>query len=385
MTERTNPSLARLALAGLAVACATGILPAQQRDGRIESPKVLPDRRVEFQVRAPAASTLALQAPWAGGRIPLEQGDNGIWTVTVGPVPPAIYSYTLLLNGVRILDPHNTAVKRWAGGNASLVDVPSDPPSPYDLLDVPHGTIHAHYYSSAAGGPTRRLLVYTPPGYGGDPDRLYPVLYLLHGSGDDEMAWTDIGKANLILDNLIARGSAEAMLVVMPNGHPVPWASRRRGIGSGNTQAFREDLVEAAIPLVESLYRTQPGREHRAIAGLSMGGGQSLHCAATSLEKFAWVGAFSAAAPDPKTDLAAQALLADPSRANTSLELLWIAIGRDDFLLDRNEAFKAGLDKAGIAHTYKLTAGGHSWPVWRDYLAEFVPLLFRARRARGVL
>lgn len=377
MTDRSHPTRKGLLAAALAVAACAGSLTAQPRRARLESPTVSEDGRIRFQVVAPDAQTLRLQAPWAGSDLEFERGEAGIWSLTVGPVPPAIYSYTLLLDGVRVLDPHNTAVKRWLGGNASLVEVPAPEPVPYDLRDVPHGSLHVHYYSSKAGGANRRLLVYTPPGYHEEADRQYPVLYLLHGSGDDETAWMEVGKANLILDNLIASGAAEPMLVVMPNGHPVPWAARRRGIGSDNTQRFRDDLVQGAMPLVESLYRAKRGSAQTAVAGLSMGGGQSLYCAATGLDRFSWVGAFSAAAPTPESD-AAQGLLADPERANASLDLLWIAIGRDDFLLERNEAFEAALVKAGVDHTYRVTAGGHSWPVWRGYLAEFVPLLFRA-------
>ena len=376
MTDRIQLIFRGLAATAIVAAACAATAWAQPGRALLESPTVLPDKRIQFKVSAPDARTLQLQAPWAGERLEFQRGDSGVWSLTVGPVPPAIYSYTLLLDGVRILDPHNTTVKRWSGGNASMVEVPADTPTPYDLRDVPHGSLHAHYYASEAGGTNRRLLVYTPPDYFEEVDRHYPVLYLLHGSGDDETAWAEVGKANLILDNLIASGSAQPMLVVMPNGHPVPWARRRRGIGSDNTERFRDDLIQGAMPLVESLYRVKRGKAHTAITGLSMGGGQSLYCAATGLDRFAWVGAFSAAAPAPDSE-AAQGLLADPGRTNASLNVFWIAIGRDDFLLDRNRAFKAALDEAGIDHTYELTAGGHSWPVWRDYLAEFVPLLFR--------
>lgn len=362
----------------VAVTIAAGILFAQPpRQPRLESPIVGEDRRITFRVRAPQARAIVLNAPWAGEGKALTKNEDGVWSITVGPVPPAIYSYTFQMDGVRILDPHNTAVKHWSGGNASLVEVPSATPLAYDLRDVPHGSLHVHYYASESGGNNRRLHVYTPPGYEEDPDQHYPVLYLLHGSGDNDSTWSEIGKANLILDNLIAEGKAVPMLVVMPNGHPIPWSSGRRGLRSGNTEAFHDDLMEAAIPSVESRYRARADRSQRAIAGLSMGGGQSLHCGMRSLDRFAWVGAFSAGAPDPADDPLAKAFLADAERANAELKLLWIAIGRDDFLLQRNEAYTAALDSAGIVHTYKVTDGGHSWPVWRDYLAELAPLLFR--------
>lgn len=362
----------------VALTIAAGIVFAQPpRQTRLESPIVSDDGRVTFRVRAPQARSIVLNAPWAGEVEGLTKNEDGVWSLTVGPVPPAIYSYTFQMDGVRILDPHNTAVKHWSGGNASLVEVPSATPLAYDLRDVPHGSLHVHYYASESGGNNRRLFVYTPPGYEENADQHYPVLYLLHGSGDNDSTWSEVGKANLVLDNLIAEGKAVPMLVVMPNGHPIPWSSGRRGLRSGNTEAFHDDLLGAAIPLVESLYRARTDRSQRAIAGLSMGGGQSLHCGMRSLDRFAWVGAFSAGAPDPADDLVAKAFLADAERANAELELLWIAIGRDDFLLQRNEDYTAALDSAGIVHTYKVTDGGHSWPVWRDYLAELAPLLFR--------
>ncbi len=373
----SNLLIRRTTLILLAATLVASMLVAQPRGPTIESPVVGEDGRITFRVRAPDARSVVLNAPWAGEPRGLAKGEDGIWSVTVGPVPPAIYSYTFQLDGVRVLDPHNTAVKQWSGGNASLVEVRSAEPLPYDLQDVPHGSLHIRYYSSRTGGSNRRLVVYTPPGYEQEEDREYPVLYLLHGAGDNEMTWTEVGKANLILDNLIAAGEADPMLVVMPNGHPVPWSSRRRGLRSGNTEAFRDDLLESAIPLIESLYRVRSDRSQRAIAGLSMGGGQALHCGTGNLDRFAWVGAFSAAAPDPSEDPAAAAFLADSERANRELKLLWIGIGREDFLLERNQSFKAALDSVGIKHDYLLTEGGHSWPVWRGYLAKLVPMLFR--------
>lgn len=377
MPEPIDRRILALGLAVLVAACGAAVLAAQDRGPTIDSPAVHDDGRITFRVLAPQAQAILLNAPWAGERQPLSKGEDGIWSLTVGPVPPAIYSYTFQLDGVRVLDPHNTAVKPWSGGNASLVEVKPAEPLPYELRDVPHGALHTHYYASESGGPNRWLVVYTPPGYEREPGRAYPVLYLLHGSGDNESTWSDVGKANLILDNLIADGTAEPMLVVMPNGHPVPWSRRRRGLRSGNTEAFRQDLLEAAIPLVESLYRARPAREQRAIAGLSMGGGQALHCGAGNLDVFAWVGAFSSAAPSAEEDPAMREFLANPDRANERLDLLWIAIGRDDFLLERNTDMKASLDAAGIEHDYLLTDGGHSWPVWRDYLARLAALLFR--------
>ncbi len=355
----------------------TGTCQAQPRSRSIESPQVHADRSITFQVLAPEVDSVVLNASWAGGSKPLERGDTGIWSLTIDPVQPGIYSYTYQLNGVQVLDPHNTRVKHWSGGNASLIEVSSATPLTYSVREVSHGVLHSHYYKSDSGGSSRQLVVYTPPGYDQEMDREYPVLYLLHGSGDNETTWHQVGKANLIMDNLVADKKAVPMLVVMTNGHPVPYGRNSRGLRSMNTEKFHDDLVQAVIPLVESMYRVKNGRENRAITGLSMGGGQSLHCGINNLDKFAWIGAFSAAAADTEEDPVMREFMGNPEKANEDLNLLWIAIGKDDFLLPRNLTFQKKLQEVGIEHTYLLTEGGHSWPVWRDYLARFVPLLFQ--------
>lgn len=347
-----------------------------QQPPRIVSPEVHPDRTITFRLRGPELATAAVRHPWEKEPTPMKKGEDGVWSATVGPVEPQIYSYTYVLDGVRVVDPHNPRVKLWAGGATSLVEVRGETPAAYDLTDVPHGDLHVHYFRSSAVERQRRLFVYTPPGYRSS-DKRYPTLYLLHGSGDDETTWSEGGKANLILDNLIAWGKAEPMLVVMTNGHPVPYGQRSRGVSGRNTELFVDELTNDVLPLIESRYRVKKGRDHRAVAGLSMGGGQALAAGLGHPDLFAWTGAFSSAVFDPEENPAFAKFLADPEKANRETRLLWIAIGKDDFLLERNEKFRKLLVEHGIEHEYRLTGGGHSWPVWMGYLEELAPRLFQ--------
>jgi enterochelin esterase family protein len=218
--------------------------------------------------------------------------------------------------------------------------------------------------------------VYAPPGYQHDAAKRYPILYLLHGSGDNDSHWILLGRANVIADNLLADGHAVPMLIVMPDGHLLDRSrEREKGDRARSREAFEKDLLQCVVPLVESNYRVQPGVQHRAIAGLSMGGGQSLGVGLAHLDQFAWIGAFSAGISTDDPVLVR--LRADPGVANQQIKLLWIAIGKDDFLLARNRDFVKALDELKIRHRYQETAGSHAWGVWRGYLAEFLPLLFR--------
>lgn len=272
------------------------------------------------------------------------------------------------------------AVVLWLAGeitggqNPPLVaspEVRAEKPSLYDFQDVPHGAVHVHAYRSKGTGEMRNLHVYTPPGYDNDVAPRFPVLYLLHGSGDNDATWTVLGRAHHILDNLIARGKAKPMIAVMPNGHAVPNTPEARG---RNTETFSRDLLGDVMPLVEANYRVKNDRLSRAIVGLSMGGGQSLTVGLNHPELFAWVGAMSSAINAPEQTFAAA--LGDAKATNAKYKLLWLGIGKDDFLLKTNQQFDELLTARGIKHTFRLTEGNHSWPVWRRYLVEFAPLLF---------
>jgi enterochelin esterase-like enzyme len=372
-------SLTRGAFALLIFLCLTQQLALAQRRPQppaVVSPEVHPDGRVTFRLLGPEAHEVTLNASWVKGPKNMAKDEKGIWSLTI--VEPDIYNYTYSIDGVRTIDPHNPWVKTGVRAASSTVEVPASSPLFYDLRKVPHGEVHIHYYESKALGVTRRLHVYTPPGYDPAKNQRYPVLYLLHGAGDDDSTWTSIGRANLILDNLLADRKAEPMIVVMPFGHTPARAgsSVERQVTS---QAFENDLLGDVIPLIESKYRVRKDAASRAIAGLSMGGGQSSRIGLGHPELFQWVGAFSAAVRDVETNKPIQKFLSDPKKAN-QLKLLWIGCGKDDFLLDANKKLVALLEEKGIHHTFRLSEGDHSWPVWRRYLNEMAPLLFAKRR-----
>ena len=342
---------------------------------QIVSPELHADRRVTFRVRAPNATNVTVSGEWGGGSKAMTRGERGVWSVTLGPLEPELYGYSFSIDGFQTLDPGNSAVKPMRSPRTSILEVPGQPPLIHEFNpDVPHGTVREHWYQSKSLGKQRSLHVYTPPGYDTSRAKL-PVLYLFHGAGDNDATWTVLGRAHVILDNLLAQKKAQPMVVVMTDGHasfaqPDPNADAR----TRNARAFERDLIEDVMPFVEANYRTINERASRAIIGLSMGGGQSLGVGLNHLDKFASVGAMSAATPNAE---AVSAALADPEKTNKQLKLFWIAIGKDDFLLNRNKQFDELLTAKGIQHTYKVTEGNHSWPVWRRYLAEFAPMIFK--------
>ena len=299
---------------------------------------------------------------------------SGVWSVSVGPVAPGIYDYSFVVDGVSITDPLSTHVFNNRQGSRGYVEVPGEAGKPRqdEWREVPHGSVTMEWYKSAANGTQRRVHVYAPQGYAKDTSRKYPVVYLLHGSGDNDSHWSLLGQANVIADNLIADGKAVPMVIVMPDGHvaaPGGGGARQQG-----TKLFEKDLLESVVPMIEANYRVETDAAHRAIVGLSMGGGQSLSVGLGHPDKFAWVGAFSAAAPGADV---LNSLKAEPDKANQQLKLLWIGIGKDDFLLARNRTFDSSLKEGKIKHEYVETEGGHRWGVWRSYLGEFLPRLFR--------
>ena len=351
---------------------------AAQNDAPWTSPVVHPDGRVTFKLHAPQAEKVTVNGLDGLPATELTRGEGGLWSVTVGPLPPEIYSYAFDVDGTTVLDPRNRHLKKWLRSQ-SMFNVPGNPPLLHDLQKVPHGTLHHHTYHSSAAGLARNVLVYTPPGYSAGSLWKYPVVYLMHGFGDDETAWTEVGRAHRIADNLLARGKIEPMIIVMPNGHPVPVPAGQRfeDYAVQNLALLEKDYLEDLMPFIRERYRARSGPEDHAIVGLSMGGGQSLGIGLKHLEIFGWIGGFSSAAPRGGLDEAFPALVANTKKTNKRLKLLWVGCGRDDFLIERNQAFAEWLEKRGIEHTWRLTDGGHSWPVWRHYLAEFLPLLFQ--------
>jgi enterochelin esterase family protein len=310
----------------------------------------------------------------------MEKDGKGVWALTVGPLKPAIYDMVFDVDGVRMVDPSSPNVFGNRTGARGFLEIPGPAGSPRhdEWRDVAHGAVTAHWYAGEGG--RRRVHVYTPPGYAKEKDRTYPVLYLLHGSGDNDSHWTLLGRANVVADNLIADGKCAPMLIVMTDGH-VAIASKesedpseRRLRANG---AYERDLLERVLPLVESEYRVKADRLSRAIVGLSMGGGQSLGVGLRNPDRFSWIGGFSSATRG--WDQGVPGMKATPAQLNADLKLLWIAIGKDDFLLKDNRGFIEWAKGAGLNHAYLETEGAHAWGVWRGYLADFLPLLFTAK------
>jgi len=341
------------------------------------SPEVTADRAVTFRVRAPNAKEVSVTGEWPGGNKPLTKDDQGVWSVTLGPLEPDLYGYSFLIDGFRTADPANAAIKPMRSPTTSILEVPGNSPKVWEFQSVPHGTVRLHDYQSKSLNRLRHLRVYTPPGYDERRGTRFPVLYLFHGSGDNEATWTVLGRANLILDNLIAQGKAKPMIVVMTDGHaftPQFTGMPNTNMISRNVTDFERDLLDDVMPLVESNYRVKKEASGRAIAGLSMGGGQSLTIGLNHPELFAWVGGFSSSVRNPQNAIAKA--LADPQGVNRKLKLLWIACGKDDRLIENARELSAALNQSGIRHQFLETAGNHSWPVWRRYLIDFAPLLF---------
>jgi enterochelin esterase-like enzyme len=351
------------------------------------SPEVHPDRRVTLRFRAREATSVQLVGEITQGRgpQPMAQDAEGLWTITLGPLPPEIWSYNFRVQGVDVTDPSNPAIKPAPPGQSmsSFVEVPGDSPSFYDAKAVPHGEVRMVLYESKAMGVTRWLWVYTPPGYDKSNSR-YPVLYLLHGNGEAQNGWVMNGRANIILDNGIAEGKVAPMIVVMPQGHALQGANvgplvRLTGETSMFSPRFSTDLLEDVVPLVERTYRVRADAAHRAIAGLSMGGGQALTIGLANPNRFAYVLGYSAAVRGQfaNMDETLATLGRTPRGAADAFRLVWLGCGRQDFLFKDNKAFLDSLMKTGVKVTYHETEGAHVWSVWRNYLHETLPLLFR--------
>ncbi|MGA2271463.1 MAG: alpha/beta hydrolase-fold protein [Bryobacteraceae bacterium] len=345
------------------------------------SPEVGPDRRVTFRLLAPKASEVTLTGEFMEGSKSLQRDDKGVWSVTVGPLDPEIYNYNFSIDGVRTIDPGNPNVKTGSTPSTiqSILDVRGDGPAFCDGQAVPHGEVRIDWYGSKSLNALRRVTVYTPPGYDRNVRGRYPVLYLFHGANADETTWVRHGHANLILDNLLAAGKAKPFLVVMPFGYGVPPGTPPPASGgpSDNTALFSRDLIEDVIPLIQSYYRVYSDRDHRAIAGLSMGGGEALGIGLNRLDLFSYVAGFSAALRPAEFQKTFAGLVANPQDANQKLHLLWVGCGNQDSLFPAAKSFSEFLDARKIKHTFRESTGAHTWINWRRYLNEFAPLLFQ--------
>ncbi len=355
--------------------------PRTPQQPSVKSPEVLPDKRVVFRIYAPKASEVSLTGDWisqgrgTGGN--LEKDENGVWSMTVGPLVPDFYSYVFTVDGVRVIDPKNVLVKPGIASLDSLVEVPGDEMAYESTRDVPHGEIRTVWYSSKALDTMRSMHVYTPPGYETGTKK-YPVLYLLHGSGDDDAGWSTIGRAGFILDNLLAGNQAVPMIVVMPNGS---MPRTPGGSAASSSDQFTAELLDNVMPYVEKHYRTAANRENRALAGLSMGGGQTLRIAPGHLDTFAYIGVFSAGVRVNATEqfqTSAAHFFDDSARTNKMIKLFWIGVGEKDKLTRASAGNLAEVLKAhGITYQFHESEGGHTWINWRHYLNDYAQLLFR--------
>jgi enterochelin esterase family protein len=352
----------------------------------IVSPEILADRRVVFRINAPQAQTARLTGTDIPGNLQgaaMIKGDNGVWEVTLGPIDPGAYRYNFNVDRVSVIDPRNPSTSESNNNTWSLFYVPGS--DFMDLQNVPHGAVASVPYYSSALKKWRRMHVYTPPGYELGQGK-YPILYLLHGAGDSDDSWTSAGRAGFILDNLISAKKAKPMVIVMPAGH----TSQTGGGIAGSPAAqdeFSQDFVTDIMPYAETHYRVIADRQHRAIAGLSMGGSQTLNIAIPHLDKFAYIGVFSsgliagllgtqAQAPGASWEQLHQAEL-DNAAAKKGLKLVWFSTGADDQLIATSKSTVDLLKKHGFNAVFQESPGGHTWINWRNYLNEFAPQLFQ--------
>ena len=371
--------------------------PAETNVWGAEYPRVDGTGRVEIRIKAPDAAKARVNF-WSGPKIDMEKQADGFWTVTTPALVPGLHYYTVIVDGAEFADPGSHA---FFGGSkhASAVEVPEPGVDFYSIKDVPHGQVREVWYSSKATGSWRHAFVYLPAGYDTQAKTRYPVLYLQHGGGEDETGWIRQGRANVILDNLIAEKKAKPMIVVMAYGYArragQPAASAPGGPAAGTPQAFQRtmqdmatafqaDMTDALIPFVDSTYRTIADRDHRAMAGLSMGGFQTFQITLNRLDLFSHIGGFSGAgglggrAFDPKTDF--NGAFADPKAFAKKVHLLWLGIGtaEPERMREGIRGFHKALTDAGIEHVYYESPGtDHEWQTWRRDLKEFAPRLFQ--------
>jgi enterochelin esterase family protein len=380
------------ALLALAIVAPSTAL-AQRRstpNDTLKSIEVSDEHKVTFRIYAPRASEVSVSGDF-GQSGAMEKDDQGVWSRTVGPLTPDFYSYTFNVDGVRTVDSKNAMIKPGLNSLDSMFLVPGEEAEFEMTQDVPHGDVRALWYRSGTLSMPRRMHVYTPPGYEGSTDQ-YPVLYLLHGGGDEDSGWSTIGRAGFILDNLIAANKAVPMLVVMPNGSlprpanlppATPGATATPEIRAAREAAqgrFADELLKEVIPTIEKTFRVKAAPSERALAGLSMGGGQTLRVLTTNPDRFAYFGVWSAGLFGGNADeweSRNESFLAAADKINRTVKRLEICVGDKDSLAAGSKALAEVLEKRGIKHLVHISGGGHTWINWRHYLSEFAPKLFR--------
>ncbi len=340
--------------------------------------EVHPYQTVTFRIMAEEARIVTLVTNDAGmNNAPLQKNESGLWNITVGLLEPDIYWYNFMVDSMHIVDPMNHDLKKGRNSMTNLVEVPEKQPLYFSKQVVPHSTIHIHRYHSNITGTTRGLYVYTPSDYDTRSKNKFPVLYLLHGIGDTENGWTEIGKANRIADNLLAAGKIKPMLIVMPLMHvSFPGIVRSNSMSNQTPNIFEQDLLTDVIPFVEKTSNASTNRKDRAIAGLSMGGKQTLSVGLANLDKFSNTLPYSVAVRNVEQDSALISLTSVPDKINKEMKLFWIGCGTEDGLYAGIRSLSEFLIKKGIKHVFNRTPGAHTWLAWRLYLYETLPLLF---------
>lgn len=344
-----------------------GLVAVAQRPPAISSPDVHPDRKVTFRYYSRTAKNVSVNGEFLSAPQPMQKDSTGIWSVTVGPVEPDIYPYSFLVDSVQLADPNNSLIFANERFKRSIVDIPGSTPLVHSLQNVPHGKINYRYYHSATLDTTRQLLVYTPPGFNASGKTRYPVLYLIHGGSDTEETWTKVGRANLIADNLIAQGKAVPMIIVMPYGNvrPKPMAD------------FTKDVVNDIVPFIESNYPVLTDSKHRAVAGFSVGGGQTLNIGLTNTDKFSAVCAY---APYTATEEFRKNFVdkfPDVASIKKNLSLFTISVGTDDFLYESVKQNIATFQQKGLPVKSYIVSGGHTWMNCKKFLATTLQELFK--------
>jgi len=359
------------------------------------SPEIKPDNKITFRLYAPETKSVKVSGNWMpgwGASVQLMRNDTGLYELTIDQLPSEMYTYTFIVDGVKTIDPGNALVVRDGTRIESMFMIPGEKTDLYAVQNVPHGKLEKVWYPSPTIGNDRRMYIYTPAGYA-ESKKSYPVLYLLHGAGGDEDAWTTLGRTPYILDNLIANGKAEPMLVVMTNGVPSMAAApgdqpvvkkeqkvQASGPGGMASGKFEESLVKDIIPFIEKNYRVLKDKDHRALAGLSMGGFHTQIISNSNPGKFAYIGVMSMGLMnDPRFGSYDKESHIKQIKAlkESGIKLYWIGCGKDDFLYESVTNLRKFYDEQGLKYTYRESTGGHTWTNWRIYLSELAPKLFK--------
>lgn len=348
------------------------------REPLFVSTQINADNSVSFRYFAPTAKDVKLNVQFEKANVPMTKDTSGVWHVKVGPAKPDMYPYHFVVDGIHVADPKNSAIFPNEGFQNSIVEITGNTPLVHTLQDVPHGTVAYGYYTSAELG-IRPVVIYTPPGYEKDAAKKYPVLYLLHGTTDVEETWTKVGRANIILDNLISQGKAQPMIIVMPYGRAYPKISKSSGSLRNweNLQEFKKDFLNNLLPFVEQNYRVKKEKDGRAIAGFSGGGGETLYLGLNNPQLFSWVCGFAPGMLKEEFNRNNEVAFANPSLTNQQLKLFWIGVGMEDMLYPVISDYLKVLDEKKIKHETFISDGGHTWMNCKLFLSIIAQKLFK--------